>query len=140
MTDIRNTVISEMLERQLKINATERISLGEKYDVPALVTSGIVALVNQQGGVSQKQTVILSLEMALRIQCIRMKLLENCLSTQPMLPGVFAESDIRAVATSVFLGERSFSEPVRLEAEEELARKESLRKLQLKLRAWDPLS
>ncbi|KAK0226416.1 hypothetical protein IW262DRAFT_1542193 [Armillaria fumosa] len=77
MTDIRNTTISKILERQLKIDATERISLGEKYDVSAMVTSGIVALVRQQGGVSEEQTAILGLEIALRIQRIRIKLLEN---------------------------------------------------------------
>ncbi|KAK0494910.1 hypothetical protein EDD18DRAFT_1076673, partial [Armillaria luteobubalina] len=48
MTDIRNAAISEMLKRKLKINVTEQISLGKKYDVPTLVISGIVELVSQQ--------------------------------------------------------------------------------------------
>ncbi|PBK86945.1 hypothetical protein ARMGADRAFT_1086050 [Armillaria gallica] len=117
-------------------NTQQRISLGEKYDVPALVTSGIVALVNQRGGVSEEQTVILGFEMALCIQRIRVKLLENCLSIQPVWPGqprtrppgVFSESNDRVVARDVFHGERSFSEPEAEEAEEvELASKEAMR-------------
>ncbi|KAK0241242.1 hypothetical protein EDD85DRAFT_764063 [Armillaria nabsnona] len=108
MTEIRNTAISDILERQLKIDATERISLGQEYDVPALVTSGIVSLVNQRGGVSEEQTVILGFEMALRIQRIRVKLLENRSTSS-----LFSESNVRTVARDVFLGERSFSEPVK---------------------------
>ncbi len=136
MTEIRNAAISDILEHQLKIDATERISLGEKYDVPALVTSGIVALVNQRGGVSEEQALILGFEMALRIQRIRVKLLENCLSIQPVwpgqtstrAPGVFSESNVCAVVRDVFHGERSFSEPVKSEAEElELASTEAMR-------------
>ncbi len=136
MTEIRNAAISDILEHQLKIDATERIFLGEKYDVPALVTSGIVALVNQRGGVSEEQALILGFETALRIQCIRVKLLENCLSIQPVwpgqtstrAPGVFSESNVCAVVRDVFHGERSFSEPVKSEAEElELASTEAMR-------------
>ncbi len=123
MTEIRNAAISDILERQLKIDATERIYLGQEYDVPALVTSGIVSLVNQRGGVSEEQTVILGFEMALRIQRIRVKLLENR-STSSM----FSESDVRAVARDVFHGERSFSEPVKEVEEFEATRNMSPKK------------
>ncbi|KAK0226417.1 hypothetical protein IW262DRAFT_1248604, partial [Armillaria fumosa] len=77
MTEIRNTAISDLLDRQLKIDAIERISLGQEYDVPALVTSGIVSLANQRGGLLEEQMTVLGSKMALRIQNIRVKLLEN---------------------------------------------------------------
>ncbi|KAK0486303.1 hypothetical protein IW261DRAFT_1559708 [Armillaria novae-zelandiae] len=107
MTEIRNTAISDFLERQLKIDATERISLGQEYDVPALVTSGIVSLANQRGGLSEEQMTALGWKMALRIQNIRVKLLEKTMTS------LFSESAVRTVARDVFLGERSFSEPVK---------------------------
>ncbi|SJK98026.1 uncharacterized protein ARMOST_01282 [Armillaria ostoyae] len=110
MTEIRNTAISDILERQLKIDATERISLGREYDVPALTTSGIVDLVNQRGGVSEEQIAVLGFEMALRIQCIRVKLLEN-----RARQSVFSGPSVRAVARTIFHGEWSFEEPVQEE-------------------------
>ncbi|PBK86946.1 hypothetical protein ARMGADRAFT_939679 [Armillaria gallica] len=67
MTEIRNAAISGILERRLKIDATERIALGKQYNVSMLVASGIISLVNQRGGVSDEQIAVLGLEMALRI-------------------------------------------------------------------------
>ncbi|KAK0494916.1 hypothetical protein EDD18DRAFT_1106776 [Armillaria luteobubalina] len=101
MTEICNTAMSDLLDHQLKIDAIEQISLGQEYDVPALVTSGIVSLANQKGGLSEEQMSVLGSKMALHIQNIRIKLLEN------------RKSAVRAVARDVFLGERSFLEPVK---------------------------
>ncbi|KAK0486300.1 hypothetical protein IW261DRAFT_1559705 [Armillaria novae-zelandiae] len=108
MTEIRNAAIAGILECQLKIDATERISLGKEHNVPMLVTSGIVSLVNQRGGVSEKQIAALGLEMALRIQCIRVKLLED--GTRESM---FPEDCVRAVAKTVFHGEWSFEESIK---------------------------
>ncbi|KAK0459152.1 uncharacterized protein EV420DRAFT_305526 [Desarmillaria tabescens] len=107
MTEIRNTAISHIMERPLEIDATERISLGTKYDVSTLVTSGIVSPVNQQEGVSEKQTEVLGYEMALRIQSIRVKLLEKLRSFT-----VFPDIQVRITARDVFHGEWPFLEPV----------------------------
>ncbi|KAK0434766.1 uncharacterized protein EV420DRAFT_1282298, partial [Desarmillaria tabescens] len=68
MTEIRNSAIFHIIERHQEVEVVERITLGRSCDVPALVRSGLVTLVNQAGGVSERQAVLLGWETALRIQ------------------------------------------------------------------------
>ncbi|KAK0241239.1 hypothetical protein EDD85DRAFT_818146 [Armillaria nabsnona] len=106
MTDIRNDVIPRILDRHLEIDVIERIRLGRQYDLPALVTSGVTTLVNQDGlGVSEAQAEALGWETALRIQWIRDKLLRDRLGRSY----TFGESQVRPVAEIIFQGEWSFS-------------------------------
>lgn len=107
MTKIRETAIAYIMEHELEIDATERISLGNIYDIPKLVISGIISLVNQWEGVSEEQAKVLGLEMALRIQSIRTTLLRN-----KGVPGVSPERQVRATARDVFHREWPFLEPV----------------------------
>ncbi|KAG7449815.1 uncharacterized protein BT62DRAFT_608290 [Guyanagaster necrorhizus] len=105
MAEIRDSAISHIMERHLEIEATERIALGRTHDVPALVRSGLVTLVNQDGGVTERQAILLGWEMALRIQWVRDKLLTSrygCSCT-------FDENDIRNAVTSVFCGKPEWS-------------------------------
>ncbi|KAK0212409.1 hypothetical protein DFS33DRAFT_1482309 [Desarmillaria ectypa] len=104
MTEIRNSAIFHIMERNQEVEAVERITLGRSHDVPTLVRSGLVTLVNQDGGVSEQQAVLLGWETALRIQWVRDKLMSSrgysC---------TFDENQIRTAATSVFCGESSWS-------------------------------
>ncbi len=65
MTEIRDSAISHMMERHLEIEVIKRITLGRSHDVPALVRSGLVTLVNQDGGVTEQQARLLGWEIAL---------------------------------------------------------------------------
>ncbi|SJK98029.1 uncharacterized protein ARMOST_01285 [Armillaria ostoyae] len=105
MIIIRNDVIPRILERHLEIDVIERIRLGRKYDLPALVTSGVTTLVNQGGGVSEGQAEALGWETALRIQWIRDKLLMDRLARSY----TFGESQVRTVAEIAPQGEWSFA-------------------------------
>ncbi|KAK0226420.1 hypothetical protein IW262DRAFT_1457649 [Armillaria fumosa] len=105
MTVIRNDVIPRISERHLEIDVIERISLGRKYDLPVLVTSGVTTLVNQAGGVSEGQAEALGWETALRIQWIRDKLMMDRLGRS-----TFGESQIRTAAETIFQGEWSFAQ------------------------------
>ncbi|KAK0459176.1 uncharacterized protein EV420DRAFT_1479197 [Desarmillaria tabescens] len=105
MTDIRNQVIPRIIERHLQIDVIERITLGRKYDLPALVTSGVTSLVNQDGGVSEDQAEALGWDTTLRIQWIRDKLLTDRLGRSY----AFGESQVRSIAENIFQGEWSFS-------------------------------
>ncbi|KAK0212380.1 hypothetical protein DFS33DRAFT_1280970 [Desarmillaria ectypa] len=105
MTDIRNHVIPKIIERHLEIDVIERITLGRKYDLPALVTSGVTTLVNQDGGVSEVQAEALGWDTALRIQWVRDKLLTDRLGRSY----TFGESQVRSIAENIFQGEWTFS-------------------------------
>ncbi|KAK0226385.1 hypothetical protein IW262DRAFT_763034 [Armillaria fumosa] len=104
MTEIRNSAISHVTERHHEVEVVERITLGRSHDVPALVRSGLVTLVNQDGGVSEQQAKLLGWETALRIQWVRDKLMVSrgysC---------SFDENQVRNAATSVLCGEASWS-------------------------------
>ncbi|KAK0226386.1 hypothetical protein IW262DRAFT_763062 [Armillaria fumosa] len=96
MTEIRDSAISHMMERHLEIEVVKRITLGRSHDVPALVRSGLVTLVNQDGGVSEQQARLLGWETALRIQWVRDKLITGGSSYS------FGEYELQEAATSVF--------------------------------------
>ncbi|KAK0486268.1 hypothetical protein IW261DRAFT_1454669 [Armillaria novae-zelandiae] len=77
MTEIRNIAISRIMERHQEVEVVKRITLGRSHDVPALVRSGLVTLVNQDGGVTEQQARLLGWETALRIQWVRDKLMAS---------------------------------------------------------------
>ncbi|KAK0454494.1 hypothetical protein EV421DRAFT_1757214 [Armillaria borealis] len=110
MTEIRDSAISHMMERHLEIEVIKRITLGRSHDVPALVRSGLVTLVNQDGGVTEQQARLLGWETALRIQWVRDKLITGGSSYS------FGENELREAATSVFRvnsrAERSFESEI----------------------------
>ncbi|KAK0486269.1 hypothetical protein IW261DRAFT_1454672 [Armillaria novae-zelandiae] len=96
MIEIRDSAISHLMERHLEIEVVKRITLGRSHDVPALVRSGLVTLVNQDGGVTEQQARLLGWETALRIQWVRDKLIAGGSSHS------FGENELREAATSVF--------------------------------------
>ncbi|KAK0459142.1 uncharacterized protein EV420DRAFT_1538552 [Desarmillaria tabescens] len=102
MSEIRTSAISHIMERREEVEAVERITLGRTHDIPALVRSGIVTLVNQDGGVSERQAMLIGWETALRIQWVRDKLMASrgysC---------TFDENQVRTAAASVFRHEES---------------------------------
>ncbi|KAK0241291.1 hypothetical protein EDD85DRAFT_818326 [Armillaria nabsnona] len=104
MTEIRNSAISHIMQRHQDVEVVERITLGRRLEVPALVRSGLVTLVNQDGGVTEQQARLLGWETALRIQWVRDKLMASrgysC---------SFDEDQVRNAATSVLCGETSWS-------------------------------
>ncbi len=60
MTEIRNSAISHIMEHHQEVEVVERITLGRHLEVPALVRSGLVTLVNQDGGVTSSRRGILA--------------------------------------------------------------------------------
>ncbi|PBK74045.1 hypothetical protein ARMSODRAFT_569415 [Armillaria solidipes] len=104
MTEIRNSAISHIMERHQEVEVVERITLGRSLEVPALVRSGLVTLVNQDGGVTEQQARLLGWETALRIQWVRDKLIASrgysC---------TFDENQVRNAATTVLCGDTSWS-------------------------------
>ncbi|KAK0454498.1 hypothetical protein EV421DRAFT_420827 [Armillaria borealis] len=104
MTEIRNSAISHIMERHHEVEVVERITLGRSLEVPALVRSGLVTLVNQDGGVTEQQAKLLSWETALRIQWVQDKLMASrgysC---------TFDENQVRNAATTVLCGDTSWS-------------------------------
>ncbi|KAK0459145.1 uncharacterized protein EV420DRAFT_305233 [Desarmillaria tabescens] len=104
MTEIRNSAIFHIIERHQEVEVVERITLGTSCNVPALVRSGLVTLVNQDGGVSERQARLLGWETAMRIQWAREKLIAS-----QGYSCTFDEDQVCMAAASVFFGESSES-------------------------------
>ncbi|KAK0195869.1 hypothetical protein F5146DRAFT_308554 [Armillaria mellea] len=104
MTEIRNSAISHIMERHQEVEVVERITLGRSYEVPALVRSGLVTLVNQDGGMTEQQARLLGWETALRIQWVRDKLM----ASRGHSCG-FDENQVRNAATNVLCGDAGWS-------------------------------
>lgn len=104
MTEIRNSAIAHIMERHHEVEVVQRITLGRSHGVPALVRSGLVTLVNQDGGVTEQQARLLGWETALRIQWVRDKLMASrgysC---------SFDENQVRNATTSVLCEDASWS-------------------------------